>query len=154
MRAIAVMHQRGMNRVEQQYDKFLRDRLMVGEIRWALFEPIKLRLADKTWYTPDFLVVRNDWSFEAHEVKTEWSTGKPGWEEDARVKIKVAAELFPLRFICACLRRDGSWSFEEFGSEEPQPPTDLELISQALGLSMVARDWQDVVREIKRLRGQ
>jgi hypothetical protein len=157
MRIRAVMHERGMNRVEQQYEQHLRERFMVGEIRWYLFEPIKLRLADNTFYTPDFLVVTNDLSLEAHEVKTEWSTGKPGWQEDARVKIKVAAEIFPIiRFIGVCRRRDGSWEFEDFGKvhEEPQPPSDLELISQALDLSMVARDWQVIVREIKRLRGQ
>jgi hypothetical protein len=144
-----------MNRAEQQYEQHLRDRFMVGEIRWYLYEPLKLRLADNTFYTPDFVVVANDMSLEAHEVKTEWSTGKPGWQEDARAKIKVAAELFPIRFIAACRMRDGSWQFEQFGREheEPKPPSDLELVSQALGLSMVARDWQEIVRQIVRLRG-
>jgi hypothetical protein len=143
-----------MNRVEQQYEQHLRERQLVGEIRWYWFEALKLRLADNTYYTPDFIVVGNDLALEAHEVKAEWSTGKPGWHEDARVKIKVAAEIFPMRFIGVCRMRDGSWQFEEFGHEEPKPPTDLELISQALGLAMVARDWQVIVREIKRLRGQ
>lgn len=115
LRAIASQHDRSlMNRVEQQYANHLRDRQMVGEIRWYLFEAIKLRLADRTYYTPDFLVVTQDLVLEAHEVKTMWSTGKPGWHEDARVKIKVAAEMFPFRFIAATLMRDGGWQFEEF----------------------------------------
>jgi hypothetical protein len=156
IRAVAVMHARGMNRVEQQYEQHLRERLLVGEIRWYWFEPMKLRLADNTYYTPDFVVVGNDLALEAHEVKAEWSTGKPGWQEDARVKIKVAAEIFPIRFIGVCRMRDGSWEFEDFGKghEEPKPPSDLELISQALGMAMVPTSWQDIVREIKRLRGQ
>lgn len=114
LRAIATLHERPMNRVEQAYANWLRERQLVGEIRWYFFEAMKLRLADNTFYTPDFLVVARDLGLEAHEVKSIWSTGKPGWHEDARVKIKVAAEMFPLRFIAATLMRDGSWQFEEF----------------------------------------
>jgi hypothetical protein len=117
LKAIAVMHTRAMNSVERRYEQHLRDRLLVGEIRWYEFEPLKLRLADNTYYTPDFIVVDNALALEAHEIKTEWSTGKPGWNEDARVKIKVAAEHFPIRFIAATYMRDGSWQFEEFGKD-------------------------------------
>lgn len=114
IRAIATMHRREMNRVEEQYSRYLEERRHVGEIRWWMFEAWKFRLADKTYYTPDFIVVDNAMRVEAHEVKAEWRTGKPGWEEDARVKIKMAAEIHPVRFVAACRSREGSWQFEEF----------------------------------------
>lgn len=64
------------------------------------------RLADKTFYTPDFVVLAPDGVLEMHEVKGFW-------EEDARVKIKVAAAQFPFRFV-AITRDKGNWSFESF----------------------------------------
>lgn len=111
--AIATSHPREMNRVEAKYERYLQERQMVGEIQWAIYEPLKLRLADKTYYSPDFLVLAKDGVLEAHEVKSLWSTGKPGFEEDARVKVKVAAEIAPyLRFIVATDSKDG-WLFEQ-----------------------------------------
>jgi hypothetical protein len=154
IRAIATMHRREMNRAESKYAEYLRERLMVGEIRWWAFECWKFRLADDTYYTPDFIVVDNALRIEAHEVKAEWSTGKPGWQEDARIKIKVAAEQYPIRFVAMTLMKDHSWHVEEFirGREEPPPPTDLELLGEALGMAMVPRDVSDVVRAIRQLR--
>lgn len=128
VRAIATMHKRGMNRVEEHYANHLRERLMVGEIRWWAFEAWKFRLADNTFYTPDFIVVDNALRIEAHEVKAEWSTGKPGWMEDARVKIKCAADQHPVRFIAVSRSRDGSWNFEEFLKEQELPLPELSQI--------------------------
>ncbi len=66
----------------------------------------KLFLAEKTFYTPDFLVWRSGW-LECHEVKGYW-------REDARVKIKVAAEHYPcLRFL-AVEHAGGRWRTEMF----------------------------------------
>jgi hypothetical protein len=148
------MHRREMNRTEVKYAEYLRERLMVGEIRWWAFEAWKFRLADSTYYTPDFIIVTNDLRVEAHEVKAQWSTGKPGWQEDARVKIKCAAEQHPVRFVAVTLNKDQSWAAEYFGldREEPSPPTDLELLGQALGMAMVPRDVSDVIRAIHKLR--
>lgn len=104
-----------MNHTEEKYARYLESRRMVGEIRWWAYEALKLRLADKTYYTPDFLVVANDLALECHEVKSFWkSAGRAGWEEDARVKIKACAEIFPLKFVAAVLMQDGGWQFEEF----------------------------------------
>jgi hypothetical protein len=121
--AMATMHRREMNRTEEAYSRYLQDRLMAGEIRWWAYEAWKFRLADNTHYTPDFIVVGNDLRIEAHEVKAQWSTGKPGWMEDARIKIKVAAEMHPVRFIAVSRGRDGNWEFEDFGkAHELAPP--------------------------------
>jgi hypothetical protein len=47
-----------------------------------------------------------DATIEIHEVKGHW-------EDDARVKIKVAASLYPLRFV-GITREKGAWQREEF----------------------------------------
>jgi hypothetical protein len=99
-----------MNKTEAAYDSLLRERQGLGFIVWYKFEPIKLRLADNTFYTADFAVLANDLVLELHEVKGFW-------QDDARVKIKVAASLYPFRFIAVTPRakkNGGGWDREEF----------------------------------------
>lgn len=99
-----------MNKTEAAYDSLLRERQGLGFIVWYKFEPIKLRLADNTFYTADFAVLANDLVLEMHEVKGFW-------QDDARVKIKVAASLYPFRFIAVTPRakkNGGGWDREEF----------------------------------------
>lgn len=106
-RARGRVRQRGsMNKTETAYGAHLELLKRAGEIIWYVFEGIKLRLADKTFYTPDFFVMRQDGTLEVHEVKGFW-------EDDARVKIKVAAEHFPFQFI-AVTKNKSSWDFESF----------------------------------------
>lgn len=95
-----------MNKLEAEYAARLEGLKLAGEIADYRFECLKLRLADNTFYAPDFMVLRPDGAFEIHEVKGHW-------EDDARVKIKVAAELYPFKFIAA-RKQKGAWLFEEF----------------------------------------
>jgi hypothetical protein len=95
-----------MNKLEAEYAARLKNLAHTGEIAWWAFEPIKLKLARLTTYTPDFLVMRADGLLECHETKGFW-------QDDARAKIKIAAELFPFRFI-AITKKRGEWVFEEF----------------------------------------
>jgi predicted nuclease of restriction endonuclease-like RecB superfamily len=98
------------NKTEAAFESWLRQRQMAGEVLWFAFEGIKLRLADKTFYTPDFAVMEANGELVLYEVKGFWT-------DDARVKTKVAASLFPLRLIAvkARTKRDGGgWEFEEF----------------------------------------
>lgn len=98
------------NKTEAEYEQLLTARLHAGEVAWYKFEGLKLRLADNTFYTPDFAVMLADGAMECHEVKGHWT-------DDARVKIKVAADLYPLRFIAVKKRpkKDGGgWDFEDF----------------------------------------
>ena len=76
-----------LNKWEERHALWLDSQIKAGLIRWVNYEPLKLRLADKTYYTPDFIVVTKTGRVEAHEVKGHW-------RDDARVKIKVAAEHF------------------------------------------------------------
>jgi hypothetical protein len=95
-----------MNTLERRYAEHLALRKVAGEIAWFAFEPIKLRLAKATFFTPDFFVMLADGELQAHECKGHW-------EDDARVKIKCAAEAFPFRFVAVTHSRDG-FAYEEF----------------------------------------
>lgn len=99
-----------MNKTEAAYADTLAWQMREGQVAWFKFEGVKLRLADNTFYSPDFAVMLADGSLECHEVKGFWA-------EDARVKIKVAAELYPFKFIAVTAKpkRDGGgWKVEEF----------------------------------------
>ncbi len=99
-----------MNRTEARYAAHLSDLQVRKQILWFKFEALKLRLADNTFYTPDFFVMRDDCRLECHEVKGFW-------QDDARVKIKVAAATYPFRFIAVTARtkkNGGGWNQEEF----------------------------------------
>ena len=99
-----------MNKTEAAYDAHLALLQHAGEILWRKFEGLKLRLADNTFYTPDFAVLAADGVMECHEVKGFW-------QDDARAKIKIAADLYPFRFIAvkAKAKKDGGgWAREDF----------------------------------------
>lgn len=101
-----------MNKTEQDYaDKLTRE-------NWRFrFEALKLRLADNTYFTPDFVVYDPDGLIEFHEVKAEMSNGKLLIEDDAAVKIKVAAEMYPeFKFVLcskATKKNGGGWTMKE-----------------------------------------
>lgn len=108
MQALGRLKAGQRNKTEQAYEDFLTLRQRVGEIAWFKFEGLKLRLADNTFYTPDFAVMLTSGEIECHEVKGFWT-------DDARVKIKVAADLYPFRFLAFKKRaqRDGGGFSEE-----------------------------------------
>lgn len=99
-----------MNKTEAAYAQYLEALKQAGEIQWYGFEAWKFRLADNTFYTPDFMVLPKTGLIEAHEVKGYWM-------DDARVKIKVATAQHPVKFIAvkARTKKDGGgWEVEEF----------------------------------------
>lgn len=81
-----------MNSLERDYAAHLEFRRIAEEVVWWRFNCVKLRLAVDTFYEPDFMVMLPGGELEIHEVKGHW-------EDDARVKIKVAAAIFPFRFV-------------------------------------------------------
>jgi hypothetical protein len=110
MQALGRLKTGTMNKTEQAYDAHLAALVLVGAILWRRFEGLKLRLADNTFYTPDFAVMAADNVIECHEVKGFWT-------DDARVKIKVAADQYPFRFLAvkAKPKKDGGgWAVESF----------------------------------------
>lgn len=98
------------NKTESAYEATLKARQAAGEIAWYRFEGLKLRLADNTFYTPDYAVMLSCGQMECHEVKGRWM-------DDARAKIKIAADQYPFRFLAvrAKTKKDGGgWDVEVF----------------------------------------
>ena len=106
-----------MNETEQAYSEVLNERQRTGAILEWTYEPLTFKLADNTRYTPDFVVQYPDGAMEVHEVKACKRTGGFLAEDDAMVKIKVAAEMYPWFrwFLCGKLPKcaGGDWKFRE-----------------------------------------
>lgn len=107
MRGRTVRHQSGtMNRTEERYAAHLELLKRNKKIAEYWFEMFKVKLADKTWYLPDFLVQLPDGELEWHEVKGFM-------ESDAAVKLKVASSLywqFPVKVVKEI---KGGWSTKD-----------------------------------------
>lgn len=104
-----------MNKTELAYAEYLSRLQAEGIISHWRFEPLKLRLADRTFYEPDFLIVTAEGLIELHETKGRPGAGPGGWMDDARVKIKVAAEMYPeFLFVGASRLKSGGWKIEQF----------------------------------------
>jgi hypothetical protein len=101
---------RGMNGGERAYARYLDKRRMAGEIVWWAYEPLKLRLAEGAWYTPDFVIQMADGTIEIHEYKGFM-------REAARVRLLVASDrfpFFPFRLIRAIpVRQGGGFKVED-----------------------------------------
>lgn len=96
-----------MNKLETAWSEQLEAMKLGGDIVAWKYEPFTLILAKRTTYKPDFLVVDAQGFIEIHEVKGHW-------EDDARVKIKIAARQFPWFRFVGLRRARGSWEREEF----------------------------------------
>lgn len=106
-----------MNKVEKAYAEHLQQRVYVGEVLAWGYEAVKLRLADNTFYTPDFWVLPTTLELTLVDTKgyKKKPNGEPGYwaEEDAKAKLKVAAEMFPFRFVVAYKVPGVGWVEEE-----------------------------------------
>ena len=74
---------------ETQYAAMLNLMLKAGEIEGYKAQAFKVRLADNTWYTPDFMVHYHS-HVEVHEIKGGWITDK------GKIKFKIARDLWPI----------------------------------------------------------
>jgi len=101
-----------MNGLETRYSQHLDMLKATGRVQSWRFEGVKLRLARKTFLTVDFWIVIPDGLVELHDVKGLW-------EDDARVKMKVAAETFhEFQFVGVTHDRRAGWVQERFGKED------------------------------------
>ena len=106
VQALGRLKKGARNGLEAEYEVYLEGLKWGGKILWYEFEGLKFRLADNTFYTPDFVVLNADSQLEVHEVKGFW-------KDDARVKIKVAASMYPLVFF-GIQKKRGQWVVENF----------------------------------------
>ncbi len=118
------------NKLEAAYEAHLETLYRAGLIQGYRFEGIKVKLADNTFFTPDFVVYAADGVVELHDTKgtTTKKTAKgpvkaPWCEEDAKLKLKIAAELFPFRF-CIIFKTSEGWQRQDFGNPDLPSPHD------------------------------
>ena len=96
-----------MNGLETRFAELLQQRKLAAEIVEWKYEAVKLRLGEKCFYEPDFMVIEND--------QVVFYETKGHWEDDARVKIKAVANQYPwFRFVAVRFDR-GEWKLEEIG---------------------------------------
>lgn len=94
--------ERKLNKTERAYLDYLR----ALNPQWLGIQNITLKLGYDTRYTPDFFGIDTLGVIHAREVKGFW-------RDDAKVKIKVAARLFPwIKFTVAMKTKTG-WSHTE-----------------------------------------
>lgn len=96
-----------MNGTEKKYAALLDQRKLSGEVLEYWFDAVNLRLGDNCHYRPDFLVLLASNELELHEVKGSYCT------DDGLVKIKVAANMFPFKFVMKQMIK-GKWIDREF----------------------------------------
>jgi len=102
------------NKLEASYERHLEERKRTGEVVWFSFEGLTLRLAPRTSYTPDFVVMLASGEIELHETKGQWT-------DDAWAKTKIAASMFPFRVLAIkaeAKKRGGGWVVEQVGASE------------------------------------
>lgn len=112
MQALGRLKAGSLNKTEAAYQDHLEALRRAGRVAWFKFEGVKLRLADNTFYTPDFAVMLANGEIEMHEVKGFW-------QDDARAKIKIAADMYPFRFVAVKVqaKKDGGgWAVEDFSA--------------------------------------
>jgi hypothetical protein len=96
------------NKLESRYERDVLIPLRAaGEIEDYKFEAVKVRLASGAYYCPDFAIFHKDGRVELAEIKGHW-------REASRLRIKVAAELYPLFTFYAVRYVGGAWETERF----------------------------------------
>lgn len=110
MYALGRLRAREMNKTEKEYLGYLEGKIIESSLLWCEFEGVKLRLADNTFFTPDFFVMTAEGELQAHEVKGYMM-------DDANVKIKCAAEKYPFRFFVVRKAKNKTWDIKEVGNK-------------------------------------
>jgi hypothetical protein len=121
---------RGMSKTERSYQDRLEVLRAAGEVLAFTYEPLRLVLAPKLTWCPDFAVLRAPQheldpqrpGFYACprvrlvEVKPRRSDGRAYWTEDSRVKVKTAAQVHGVLFeiVAVWPNGRGGWELEEF----------------------------------------
>jgi hypothetical protein len=98
----------GMNKTERAFAETLEAARARGNcLRWWR-EPLRVRLAGKCFYTPDFVVQWTVGTLWVVEVKGPYA------REDSIIKLKTAASMYPC-FNWLIVRRDGrhGWDVRE-----------------------------------------
>lgn len=109
MQALGRLKDGQMNKSEARFAQHLESEKQAGRILWWSFEGMKFKLAAATFLTPDFAVLAANGHLQMFDVKG----ARAIYTDDARVKMKVCADKFPLAFFVAFPQKGGGWEIEE-----------------------------------------
>lgn len=90
------------SKLEARYAGYIEALKFAGEIRTIRYEAVRLEIGPNTTILPDFFVERPDRTCELHEVKGRM-------REDAWIKLKVAASMWPHYRWFLITREKGQW---------------------------------------------
>lgn len=101
-----------MNKTEARFAAHLDLQKHAGAVLWWKFEGIKLMLAKNTSITIDFAILTADMVLTMIDVKG----AKAVFTDDARAKMKVAADQYPFVFRAVYPKKGegDSWEYEDF----------------------------------------
>lgn len=91
-----------MNKTEKIHAQKLEAMRRNGTVQEWHYEGLTLKLGDDCRYTPDFLVIYIDGYMELHETKGFM-------RDDALVKLRTAARIYPFRIVLYTLKK-GVWT--------------------------------------------
>ena len=107
------------NKSEQAYEHYLALEKATGRVLDWWFEPMSLRLSEcdagqPLRYSPDFLVLAADGTVYLDDVKAQAKRGKTFDDPASMVRIKAAADRYPL-FLFRIVRpiAGGAWDVQE-----------------------------------------
>jgi hypothetical protein len=107
----------GLNKTERRFRDRLQGSLEARRIRRYLREPLKFRLGGRCWYCPDYLVLG-----DPHRPAPACCEVKGWLREDAAVKIKVAAHMYPeFRWLLIYYERKQGWQVHEVAATGIRP---------------------------------
>lgn len=106
-----------MNKTEAEYATILEAQKKAGEILDYKFHPMRIRLADNTYYEVDFLVLHADQTLAIHETKGGFTS------EKGQLKIKLVAEVMPwfgfFKVIKRAKKDGGGFAIEDYSRGLP-----------------------------------
>jgi hypothetical protein len=117
-----------INKTEAAYMAHLDLLIRLGEIQWrSEHEGVTVKLAKDLRYTADFAVLAADSILEFHDIKKRIKakdkdghhTGefKPLIEDDALVKLKMVAQIWPVR-VFTVIDANGNWVLHQVGGSD------------------------------------
>lgn len=102
----------GLNKTEAAFFVHLSNTFLAGRV---LTQCVTLKLANGVRYTPDFTVTRDATNGHSEPVTAVSAYEVKGFmRDDAAVKLKVAASLYPwIKFHLVSKRKGGGWDVQE-----------------------------------------
>jgi hypothetical protein len=94
------------SKLERLYAMELADLVRNGTVARWYYEPVTLRLADRTTYRPDFLLVFPDGTLQFVEIKGKSTSGR---YNAGKAKFKIAREMYPHWQFVMLTRGKGGW---------------------------------------------